>query len=547
MTLSKLTYHNISEITSVIYWQRTKSQNSTVSEYYYHLKDHLGNVRVTFSTTPESYMMVETFETGEDNGWQDLHRHTSASANTTPGGDEVERLQSGQTGAMIFLSMNKGDTVDLSVQANYESAPSNNTFVATAYSSLFGTYNSSFAGGEAGSTIENEFNDVLSGTNMAGKGSTSSAPRAFLNYIFFDEEMNYVTAGFQQISTAALGTGVHETISINDIIAEQEGYILAYLSNENQEAVNIHWDDFTVYHGKTNVVSTQDYYPFGMVMRSTARTASVPQRFKYNSFEFMDDLNLNLYDYLARQYDPAIGRFINVDPAADLMRRHSPYNYAFDNPIRYIDPDGMMPTEINGDCENGDCPETQQEIETTNKEEEPNRLEQLYNDFMDFLTSVEIETSFSGKATGGFQFSIEKEKTGGFTINFLNAVLGDVEGGLNFSSEGLDYEFDFIPDDSGDVEIGQELSFSAFERGAGVSQEFNVVENPNDPLGFGYDKHLIKASAGSSTLAAEVEYDGLSNDVKTRVRATQSYRFAIGLGFEGKFEASMTWGNKKKP
>ncbi|MEM6734426.1 MAG: RHS repeat-associated core domain-containing protein, partial [Bacteroidota bacterium] len=314
--------------------------------YEYHLKDHLGNVRVTFSTTPENYEMIETFESGEDNGFQDLQRFTNSNANTTSGGNEVARLQSGDTGGMIFLSMNKGDTVNLTVNANYESTPSNNNFLGTGYNALFSSFDAVYGSGiENGVTSSSSvFDDALSGIDMSDKGNSSTAPRAFLNYIRFDKDMNYVSAGFLQISTAAQGIGVHETISLNDIIADREGYILAYLSNENAAAVNVHFDDFTVYHGKTNVVFTSDYYPFGYGFNEYNRTASVPQNFRFNSFEL--DENTGWYDYLARQYDPLIGRFTSVDPAADLMRRHSPYNYAFDNPIRFIDPDGMMPDEI---------------------------------------------------------------------------------------------------------------------------------------------------------------------------------------------------------
>ena len=86
------------------------------------------------------------------------------------------------------------------------------------------------------------------------------------------------------------------------------------------------------------VAEVNHYYPFGGVFASTGNV----QPYKYNGKKLDTKKGLNWYDYGARHYDAALGRWFVVDPLAEKMYAWSSYAYCFNNPVRYIDPNGEI-------------------------------------------------------------------------------------------------------------------------------------------------------------------------------------------------------------
>lgn len=108
--------------------------------------------------------------------------------------------------------------------------------------------------------------------------------------------------------------------------------------------------------GTLKILEENHYYPFGLkhnnynsdkkeygkqnsvyLLKEIPISQQSTYNYKFNGQEWQDELGLNIYDYGARNYDPSIGRWMSLDPLAELATDITPYRFGFNNPVRYKD------------------------------------------------------------------------------------------------------------------------------------------------------------------------------------------------------------------
>jgi RHS repeat-associated protein len=184
-------------------------------------------------------------------------------------------------------------------------------------------------------------------------------PTHYLNGFQYkaDELQFFPTAeGYVNISHTKYENGIFEHVV--ETMENQYSYVYNYLDHLGNIRLSYGKDPS---NGVLRIIEENHYYPFGLKhtnynsdimiyvkedemlkIKLSPNNMKTSYNYKYNGKELQDELGLNMYDYGARNYDPALGRWMNIDPLAETSRRWSPYTFCYNNPLRFVDPDGMQ-------------------------------------------------------------------------------------------------------------------------------------------------------------------------------------------------------------
>jgi len=150
--------------------------------------------------------------------------------------------------------------------------------------------------------------------------------------------LSSIPTDYTVLTTDYVGNMIYENGALKEIMLPegyyQNGTFYYYLKDHlgnNREV----WCANT----NTTVQRTQ-YYASGLPWASNAVDNPGLQQRKYNGKEFVEMNGYDTYDYGARGYYAATGRFTSVDPLAEKHYDMSPYAYCGGNPVNRIDPDG---------------------------------------------------------------------------------------------------------------------------------------------------------------------------------------------------------------
>jgi RHS repeat-associated protein len=292
-----------------------------------------------------------------------------------------------KTGLGMVLKVMAGDKINILAKSYYFTnvAATNSPFDAsTLINAFLGTGLAVGAAGNAavshGATVGGLTGNTT-GTFVPVGTFTNNNPsnpynnvKAGLAYILFDEQFNYAGGGFDPVlNDPAKPAGGLKPHFLQDITVPKNGYIYIYCSNESNK--DVFFDNLEVVHQRSPILEETHYTAWGAKLLGISALAAngIKNNFNYTgkelqNAEWSDGSGLEEYDYGARFLDPQLGVWHSIDLLADMSRRWSPYVYAYNNPLKFIDPDGMY----NNSFQRTDDLTTEQWIEATRIGADPN-------------------------------------------------------------------------------------------------------------------------------------------------------------------------------
>lgn len=189
--------------------------------------------------------------------------------------------------------------------------------------------------GNRGAAITYNYLNLPRTVAVGGKTFTYDYDASGAKHRYYGDTVNIKYAGtFEYNGSNVLkrvGTADGQVVPKNDTLAFHY-YLRDHLGN-----VRVVFDE------TGEIIQETGYYPFGLETPRDGKSEAVrngTNRYLYNQKE--SQIGSGYLDYGARMYDPGLGRWLGSDPLADSLRRFSPFAYGFNNPIRFIDPDGRM-------------------------------------------------------------------------------------------------------------------------------------------------------------------------------------------------------------